>query len=395
MLLLVEGASAEETVATLVAKARSGEGAECAAAIDRLGLLRAEEAIEPLKSALASADIEVRRAAIRALGRFGRDDLLPVLAAQAGDPDPRVAGEGVRALEPAGFSALPLLLDATRHPAAGVAEAALAAARRVSGVRTTSGILSEAWKAGKGDRFSFLARILASDTSPRAAGDVLRALPDDPKSAFLLVGGLDSEFEPVRDVARARLEALACRRLDDAGWREWLKREPGGPVAAWRARALSDAANPLRMAAARSLAVPDRDAVRALCECPADGPLEEVILAALPAATGLRPRSRAAWTAWWAANRDRTRLEWILSALVEPDDAPNRAFAARALARERDRRSVEFLILVGLRDSAETVRAAALESLRSLTGRPAAPADPVSWETWWKEESPRWTPAAK
>jgi len=73
MLLLVEGASAEETVATLVAKARSGEGAECAAAIDRLGLLRAEEAIEPLKSALASADIEVRRAAIRALGRFGAE----------------------------------------------------------------------------------------------------------------------------------------------------------------------------------------------------------------------------------------------------------------------------------------------------------------------------------
>ncbi|MBI2922593.1 MAG: HEAT repeat domain-containing protein [Planctomycetes bacterium] len=381
-------ARGQDTVGTLVARALEAPAAERAAALGRLGLLRAEEGLEALKKALGDADLDVRLAAIQALGRFAREDLAPILAAQARDPDPRIAGDAVRALEKTGFAAVPALVDALRHPEAAVAESALEALRRATGVRTRADVYAEAAKSARGDRFAFCREVLARDAGPRAAGDVVRTLPNDPRSAPLLVAALDSEFEPVRDLAVKRLEGLACRRLDAAGWRAWIARAPEGPVVAWRAAALADASNPIRLAAARGLAVPDAAAARALAECAAGGALEEEILRALPAATGLRPRPRADWSAWWEGNRGRSRLEWLLAALLDPADAQDRAAAARSLARERDRRSPEYLVVYGLHDRDAVVRECAAASLAALSG--ARREGAAAWEAWWRESRDSW-----
>lgn len=370
----------------LIAKARSGTLPERIEAIEKLGDLRAEDGIPALREAAGAGEIELRVAAISALGGFAREDQFVLLGELSLAQDSRIAGASTRALGRCGFKAMPHLVDALRHDAAGVREAAGAAMQRVSGVRADPAILAEAFAASKGDRFAFLAAILARDATPRTAADALRALPDAPESVSPLFKALGSEFEPVRAAARGRLEALACRRMDDAGWREWAKTP--GTIVDWRITSYRDPANPLRAAAARSLAVPDREAVSALAECEAAGVVEEEALRSLAAATGLRPRGRKEWTAWWAANGDRSRTEWLLAALIETGDAPNRAAAARALGGVRERRVVEHLMAYGLRDEDGVVREAVEGALRALVrGRLSAKEE---WSVAWKRVEAGW-----
>lgn len=360
--------------------------AERLEAIRRIAERRGEDGIPALREAAASGNVEVRVAAIAALGEYAREDQFALLRGLAREGDPRIAGAAVRALGLGGFAALPFLLDALRHDAAGVREAAGAAMQRVAGVRADPAILAEACVASKGDRFAFLEAILERDAGPRATADALRALPDAPQSVSPLVRALGADFEPVRDAARGRLEALACRRMDDEGWREWGKRR-WESVLAMRADAWHDAGNPLRAAAARALAVPEKAAVEALMT-PGEGAAEETALRSLAVATGLRGRSRAGWQEWWGANRDRARLEWLLAALLETGDAPNRAAAARALAAVRDRRAVDHLLAYGARDADPVVREASIGALRSALGKPGEPAEAL--EQAWKGAREDW-----
>lgn len=363
-LLAAQAAGGEPGNQALLQKVRSGALPERLEAIAKLEELRAVEGLPALREAVGSHEVELRVSAIHALGEFAREDQFALLQDLSGDADSRIAGASVRALGQGGFKALPHLIDALRHEAAGVREAAGAAMQRVSAVRADPGILAEACLSSKGDRFAFLEAILARNAGPRASADVLRALPDAPESVSLLARALDSEFEPVRAAARARLEALACRHMDDAAWRAWAKH--AGSVVAWRAEAWRDPTNDLRAAAARALAVPDREAVAALAGCEAEGAAEQQALASLATATGLRPRPRKEWSAWWAANRERTRTEWLLAALLETGDAPNRAAAARALGGVRHRAVVEHLLAYGAKDTDAVVQGAAVESLRRL-----------------------------
>ncbi|MCE9582626.1 MAG: HEAT repeat domain-containing protein [Planctomycetes bacterium] len=387
-LLLACRAGAGETVQTLVEKARSADPAARIEAIGRLGMLRAEEGLPAIREAAATGEVETRVAAIEALGIYARDDQLAFLGAFVNDADSRIAGAAARALGRGAFKALPFLIDALRHESPGVREAAESAMQRASGVRADGALLAEAARKSRGDRFVFLAAILEGGANPRASADAIRALPDAPESAAVLVKELAAEFEPVREAARKKLESLACRRLDDAGWREWLREEPRGPVLTWRSKSLRDPANPLRAAAARALAIPQKAAVEALFACAADGVVEEEALKSLAVATGLRPRPRAEWIPWWSANRDRSRTEWLLAALIETADAPNRASAARALAGEREKSVVSHLIAYGLKDPDAVVRIAVAESLSSLLKTKCATA--AEWESAWNARRESW-----
>ncbi len=387
-LLAARPAAAQETRESLLEKASSATGAARTAAMERLGMLREERALPVLRAALGDGAVEVRRAAIGALGAFGRADLVADLGPLAADPDPRIAGDAARALASAGLPAVPPLLAALRHESGGVREAAEAALVRACGISARAAVVEEAWKRSKGDRFAFHAAVLALDAGPRAHREAVRALPDEPRSAEPLVRTLGSAGETVRAAARERLERLACRRLDDDGWRAWRLAEPEGPVVAWRAAALADPANPARLAAARALAVPDRGAVAPLLAAAHDPALASTALDALTAATGLLARPLPAWDAWWAANRGRSRLEWLQAALLDASDAPNRAAAARSLAGERDRRSVEYLLACALPDDDPVVRGAADSSLAALIG--ARPEGAEGWAGLWKRRRAEW-----
>lgn len=373
--------------AALAARAAAeGTIAERLEAIRGVAERRADDGIPVLREAAGRGDVEVRVAAIAALGEYAREDQFALLRDLSREADPRIAGAAARALGLGGFPALPFLVDALRHEAAGVREAAGAAMQRASGVRADPALLAEACAASKGDRFAFLGAVLARDAGPRAAADALRAMPDAPQAVSPLVRALDSEFEAVRAAARGRLEALACRRMDDAAWRAFAKR-PHGSAVDMRAEAWRDPSNPLRAAAARALAVPEKAAVSALMEA-GEGAAEEAALASLAAATGLRPRSRERWTEWWASNRDRSRLEWLLAALLDASDAPNRASAARALGAVRDRRAGDHLLAYGTKDADPVVREAALEALRALLAAPGASRDDLE-KAWAAAREPR------
>ena len=385
-MLVSQASGGEPENQALIAKVRAGALPERIDAIKRLAELRAEEGISALRDAAGEGDVELRVAAISALGEFAREDQFAFLQELSLAPDSRIAGASARALGRGGFAAMPHLIDALRHGAAGVREAAGAAMQRVSGVRAEPAILAEACIASKGGRFAFFEAVLERNAGPRAFADALRALPDAPESVSLLVQALSAEHEPVRAAARWRLEALACRRMDDAGWREWAK--IGGPLVTGRVASYRDTTNPLRAAAARALAIPDREAVAALADCEADGVAEEEALKSLAVATGLRPRTRKEWTAWWADNRDRSRQEWLLATLLDPADAPGRAAAARALGGERDRRSVEHLLAYGIKDSDPVVRAAAEGSLAALLRVRCTKV--TEWEAAWGKLGTSW-----
>lgn len=369
--LALQASAGDGGVQELVCAAGSGPAASRVDAIRRLGELRAEEGLPVLRASAVSGETGLRTEAIAALGEYALPDQFRLLHELAGDSDSRIAGAAVRALGRGGFPAMTFLIDALRHEAAGVREAAGAAMQRISGVHAEPALLAEACVAARGDRFAFLASILARDAGPRAISDALRALPDAPESISQFVKELGSGFEPVKAVARARLEGLACRKMDDGAWKNWSRRSFPSLVAI-RAEAFRDEANPLRAAAARSLAVPDKAAVAALCQSPADGPAEEQALLSLAVATGLRPRPRPDWSAWWERNRERSRVEWLIAALLETGDAPNRASAARALESERSRRSIEHLLAYGLKDPDAVVRGAATDSLRRILGTSAS-----------------------
>ena len=211
--------SAENDTHAVIARARDGSPAERIDALKLLGDLRAEDGLPTLRQAAVKGDVELRVAAIGALGEFAREDQFKLLSDLSLEPDSRIAGAAARALGRGGFAALPHLVDSLRHEAAGVREAAGAAMQRVAGVRADPGILAKACLASKGERIAFLEAILERDAGPRASADALRALPDAPESVSLLARALDSDYEPVRSAARGRLEALACRRMDDARWR--------------------------------------------------------------------------------------------------------------------------------------------------------------------------------
>lgn len=381
--LALQASAGDGDAPGLAVAAGSGPVASRLEAIGKLGEQRAVDGVPVLRTAAAAGEIELRVAAIAALGEYASADQFPLLHDLSRDGDSRIAGAAVRALGRGGFAAMPFLVDALRHEAGGVREAAGAALQRISGVHAEPALLAEACIAAKGDRFAFLAAVLARDTGPRATADALRALPDAPESVPLLVRNLDSEFEPVKGVARARLEALACRRMDDAAWKSWKF----ASLVAIRAEAYRDADNPLRAAAARGLAAPDKAAVEALM-APADGAAEEQALLSLAAATGLRPRSRPEWSAWWHQNCERSRAEWLIAALLETGDAPNRAAAARALGGERSRRSVEHLVSYGARDTDPVVRGAAESALVALLGPKSDVGE--DWAAVWKRLSGGW-----
>jgi HEAT repeat protein len=385
-LLASQASAGELEPKALIERVRSGALPERIEAIEKLAGLRAEDGLPALREAASKGEVELRVAAISALGEYARPDQFALLHDLSTDADSRIAGAAVRSLGRGAFKALPHLIDALRHEAAGVREAAGAAMQRVSGVHAEPAILAEACVASKGDRFAFLAAILARDAGPRASADALRALPDAPESVSPLVKALGGEFEPVRAVARGRLEALACRRMNDAGWREWAK--PAGSVAGWRAAAYLDPANPLRATAARALAVPDREAVAALAGCEAEGVAEEEALRSLAIGTGLRPRTRKEWSTWWLTNRDRSRTEWLLAALIEAGDAPNRAAAARALGGVRERRVVEHLLAYGVKDADPVVRGAVEHSMAALVGERQTTQE--EWASAWKRVEAGW-----
>lgn len=385
--LALQASAGDGEAQGLATAAGRGSPAARLEAIGKLGERRAEEGLPVLRATAAAGEIELRVAAIAALGEYASAGQFPLLRDLARDADSRIAGAAVRALGRGGFAAMPFLVDALRHEAAGVREAAGAALQRISGVHAEPALLAESCIAAKGDRFAFLAAILARDAGPRATADALRALPDAPESVVPLVKELGSKYEPVRGVARARLEGLACRRMTDEEWRAWGSR-PFPTIVAIRAEAWRDAGNPMRAAAARGLAVPDKAAVEALLAAPADGAAEEQALLALAVATGLRPRTRAEWSAWWQQNRERSRLEWLIAALLETGDAPNRAAAARSLGGERSRRSVEHLLSYGIRDGDPVVRGAAESALGALLGPKDQPGE--DWAAVWKRSASDW-----
>ncbi|NUN49334.1 MAG: hypothetical protein HUU15_10960, partial [Candidatus Brocadiae bacterium] len=76
------------------------------------------------------------------------------------------------------------------------------------------------------------------------------------------------------------------------------------------------------------------------------------------------------------------------AALLDASDAPNRAAAARSLAGERDRRSVEYLLACALPDDDPVVRGAADSSLAALIG--ARPEGAEGWAGLWKRRRAEW-----
>jgi hypothetical protein len=290
-------------VAAAAAAAQEGPAARIAA-FRRHADARSEEGLPALREGLKDGDPGVRRAAIAALGRYGRPGLLPLLAEQARDGDPRFAGDAVRAMSGCGWDAMPHLAEGLTHCVNTVAEAALGEMRAVSGVRADAALLAGAWNASRGDRIRFLAAVLASGGDPRALGDALRALGERREAASVeVLLGAESEgaLEEMRLAALARATGLPAR--DAAGWRAWGEANRGRTALEWLQAALvgaKDAAE--RAAAARALA--DESDPRAA---------EYVVL------YGFRDREPRVREAAWGALRGRAALPYDPAAPAEKD----------------------------------------------------------------------------
>jgi hypothetical protein len=80
--------------------------------------------------------------------------------------------------------------------------------------------------------------------------------------------------------------------------------------------------------------------------------------------------------------------------LLRGSDASHRVSALRALGALADPASIPPL-LSGLADKEASVRTAALESLRAMTGMKDRGPDPREWKTWWEAKRDEFKPAGK
>ncbi len=188
---------------------RAGPAHARAQAAERLGLLGSSSAVEPLKAALSDSNAEVRRAAVRALGRLRDPSALPALAALIG-ADREMPGEPVsQALLGYGEAAAPVLLGLARGPGRGRALRLLGRLR----------ILAAA---------PLIAEALAHDPDAAVRADAARAAADlgHPDAAARLRSALSDESAAVRAQAARALGAVGDPEsaphleaaLDDSDW---------------------------------------------------------------------------------------------------------------------------------------------------------------------------------
>jgi HEAT repeat protein len=190
------------------------------AAVEALGRCGGPRSLAVLAPLSASADIDLARAALAALGRLDDRAALPPLLAALESPDPQ---RRIHTLEALGASAFPEALDAIRTVAAGdprpeVIEAAIAALARL---RTREGVAA-------------LVELCRDAPRRAAAVAALAHLPDE-QLAWLG----ESLAHPQPDVRGALVEALAHAKRPEA--------------TAWLGRALDDVDAGVRLTAASAL----------------------------------------------------------------------------------------------------------------------------------------------
>lgn len=340
-----------ETLRRLLEQVTSADKTERSYAIRKLGRLRAPQALRPLAEALRDGDPQIRVLAVEALGELGDAGALPFLLEQLADPEPSVATATLRTLPRfENPSVLPALLAAMRHPAAGARDAA---ARALEGITH-------------------------------------------------LPSGFDAD---ARSEERERVIAA---------WETWWRKNGTRTPRDWWVEALASPESSTRLAAVSALRERgDLAIVPALLQA-LDDPAEAVrfqaglALAELihltvkydPYAVGdARSQGIARWNLWWLEHKDRSPEDWYREALKnrDPENAPNRAAAARELGRRRDAIAAVPDLLAALDDPAAPVRLRANEALETLTARtegfgadrpPAERQEAAArWQAWWQRNA--------
>lgn len=271
---------------------------------------------ELLAEHLGHQEPRVRRAMIGAIRRADRKDLaLELIECVQQDTDPTVRAEGLEALHDLGArEAVPVALDALGDGTEQVRAAATALLGELGGRELASVIQAR-----------------CTDQEPLVRAAAARAL------GLIGATGAEREFGRLLRDPDPRVRAAAAEGTAHAGWKG---------AAASLLELLTDSHEPVRIAAARALGE--------LAEASAVAPLIQAYRNAGPefadAITGA------------VARIDREALGEVIDILLERDDAPSRARLVRTLGGLRAPQPIRLLESL-FRDRAPEVRTAAAEVL--------------------------------
>ncbi|MDQ7779213.1 MAG: HEAT repeat domain-containing protein [Planctomycetota bacterium] len=412
---MMRQAERDRLISNLIKTASEGEFASRCTAIRKLARLRCMEAVPVIVDALADKNEQVRALAVDALGTLADPATIPKIGALTSDPSSRVAVSALRALgQFTPRDAVPYLIDSLNAAYEGVRYQAAQVLSELTGfdfgfrAEGTSAEREQAarhwaswWETARAGepRDWWIAGLKEGSPSNRAASArrLAEIATDSNLSATVpaLVDALADESAVVRYHVIRALERLTMLRHDfdesspDAerttaveSWRAWWAANKDRTRPEWLVQALRQGSPIVRARAAAELGLGgDRDHVPLLAEFLLDDAIvvrESVVtaierIAGLPAGTKAdapteeRERAAMRWKAWWDTHRARAKKDWLAHALLNETDPVVRSSAARSLGSFPEHATVP-LLLYGMQDGSAVVRAAAIATLRHITG---------------------------